>query len=240
MLFNRFGVSCLGAGLLLPLLAYAQGTDSIELQPQAAPSQESPIDKRIFGVLPNYRTADGNTAYQPITPKRKLWIGFKDSFDYPVYFTSAMFAGLNHLADTSPEFGQGLKGYAKRYAASYADQTVGNMMTESFFPILFKQDPRYFRVGKAHGSGLKRTGYALSRVLICRSDKGTNTFNISEIGGNATAVAISNLYYSDNRKAGDNVQKLGVQVGTDAFSNVLKEFWPDIKQKYFKKKSKAD
>ena len=206
----------------------------------ANPDSSAPIDKRVFGVLPNYRTADANVPYQPISSKRKLWIGFKDSFDYPVYFTSAVFAGLNQLSNTSPQFGQGLKGYAKRYAASYADQMAGNMMTESFFPVMFKQDPRYFRVGKAGGTTMKRTGYALSRVLICRADTGGRAFNISEIGGNSAAVAISNLYYSDNRNARDNAKKLSVQIGTDALSNVLKEFWPDIKERFFQKKSSSN
>ena len=32
-----------------------------------------------------------------------------------------------------------------------------------------------------------------------------------------------------------DLQKLGVQLATDAFSNVLKEFWPDVKRKFFKK-----
>src|SRR5579863_9143448 len=44
-----------------------------------------PIDKRIFAVLPNYRTADGTAPYTPISAKRKLYIGFKDSFDYPIF-----------------------------------------------------------------------------------------------------------------------------------------------------------
>ena len=49
---------------------------------------------------------------------------------------------------------------------------------------------------------------------------------------------LSNLYYpGDTRNVSDNVQKLGIAVGTDAFSQVLKEFWPDIKHKFFKKKS---
>jgi hypothetical protein len=56
--------------------------------------------------------------------------------------------------------------------------------------------------------------------------------------GNGTTVALSNLYYpADTRNVSDNVQKLGIQVGTDAFSQVLKEFWPDIKRKLVKKKS---
>ena len=199
-----------------------------------------PLDKRVFGVLPNYRTADGTATFVPISVKRKLWIGFKDSFDYPVYFTSAMFAGINQLENTSPQFGQGLKGYGKRYLTSYADQTLGNLMTESLFPIMLKQDPRYFSVGRSYGGTGKRVRYALSRVLFCKDDTGKTVVNYSELLGNSSAVAISNLYYVDNRTATDNVQKLGIQIGTDALSNVLKEFWPDVKRKYFKKKSQGD
>jgi len=81
-------------------------------------------------------------------------------------------------------------------------------------------------------------GYALTRVFVVRTDKGKWDFNYSEWLGNGATVAISNLYYpADTRDVADNVQKLGIQVGTDAFSQVLKEFWPDWKRHLFKKKS---
>ena len=60
-------------------------------------------------------------------------------------------------------------------------------------------------------------------------------FNYSEWLGNASAVAISNAYYPDSRTVLDNGTKLLMQVGTDAVSQVLKEFWPDIKHKLFHK-----
>jgi hypothetical protein len=81
-------------------------------------------------------------------------------------------------------------------------------------------------------------GYALTRVIVVRTDKGKSDFNYSEWLGNGTSVAISNLYYpGDTHNVADNVQKLGVAIATDAFSQVLKEFWPDIKHKLIKKKT---
>lgn len=186
---------------------------------------------RVFGVLPNYRTADGSVPFAPITPKQKFTIAAKDSFDYPIYLLSAAFAGLYQLEDQNPSFGQGMKGYAHRFATSYSDQLLGNMMAEAIIPTLVHHDPRYFRRGTGTTSG--RVFYALTRVLVCKNDAGRWTFNVSEIGGNAVVAAIGNAYYPDNRSAGDTVQRLGVQVGTDAISNVLKEFWPDIHRKYF-------
>jgi hypothetical protein len=211
--------------------------DPAKADPSAPASGTAPVDKRIFAVLPNYRTVGANTAFEPITAKRKLWIGFKDSFDYPIFLTSALFSGLYQLEDSHPQFGQGIEGYAKRYLASSTDLVVGNFMTESIFPILLKQDPRYFSKGPSYGGVGKRVGYALTRVLVCKTDSGKSAFNFSEILGNSTAVALSNLYYTDNRSVGSNVQALGIQVGTDAVSNVLKEFWPDVKRKFFTKKS---
>src|SRR5580658_1714733 len=151
--------------------------------PDAANSPEpEKQDKRVFGVFPNYRTTDGNVAFQPISSKQKLLIGLKDSFDWPVYLTGGAFALLYQLENQNPSFGQGMKGYARRYGTALADQTIGNMMTESIMPSVFREDPRYFRIG--HGSKTHRAGYALTRIFITRSDAGRPTFNFAEVVGN--------------------------------------------------------
>jgi len=41
-------------------------------------------------------------------------------------------------------------------------------------------------------------------------------------------VALSNAWYPETRTVSDNAQKLLIPVATDAFSQVLKEFWPDV------------
>jgi len=227
---------------LVFLLVPAFGQDAADSSAPASPAVAEPAvaqdppqqDKRIFGVLPNYRTIDGSIPFAPIPAKRKFYIAAKDTFDYPIYWLSGGFAGLYQLEDQNPSFGQGLKGYAKRYGTSYADNAIGNLLSEGFFPAILHEDTRYFRKGQGRKWG--RAGYAASRVLINRTDKGKWDFNYSEWLGNASAVAISNLYYPDTRNVSDNVQKLLVQVATDSFSNILKEFWPDVKRKMFSKK----
>jgi len=239
---TRAGVVFFAAFVTLAAVGFAQSDSSNEVTApevkRAAPQAGAePIDKRIFGVLPNYRTADGSAPFVPITARRKFYIASKDSFDYPVYLTSALFAGLYQVENSNPSFGQGVKGYAKRLASSYGDQAVGNLMTEAIFPSLLQEDPRYFRLGSGRGTTWHRVGYAVTRVFVVRTDKGKWDFNYSEWLGNTTTVAISNLYYPDTRTAADNAQKLCIQVGTDALSQVMKEFWPDIKRKLSKKKS---
>jgi len=198
-----------------------------------APAPAQPLeDKRIFGVLPNNRTTESSVPFRSITGERKIAIAFKDSFDWPVFPTAGAFAALYQIEDQNPSFGQGMKGYAQRFATAYGDQMIGNMMTEGFVPAIFHQDPRYFRLGE--GSKLHRTLYALWQIESAHMDSGRRTFNFSEWGGNALAVTISNAYYPDTRDWQDNLERLFVACGTDAFSNVLKEFWPDVKRKFHK------
>jgi hypothetical protein len=194
-------------------------------------------DKHVLGVLPNFRTVNDNGAVPPIDTKHKLIIACKDSFDYPLVLLSAGLAGIGQLADQDPSYHQGLEGYAKRLAANYGDQAIGNMMTEGFFPAMLHEDPRYYRIGPGKGTVKYRAWYAFSRIFVTRTDSGSTRFNFSEWGGNATGVAISNLYHPDGRDAMDNVYKLLEQCATDGISQVLKEFWPDIKQKMFHHKS---
>lgn len=201
----------------------------------ARADQEAPPDKRVLGVLPNYRTVNETGTYEAINTKQKLIIAAKDSFDYPLVLLGGAFAGISQLTNSDPSYHQGVEGYAKRLAANYADQAIGNMMTEGFFPWLLHEDPRYRRIGPSRGTKKYRAGYAFSRVFVTRTDSGGTRFNYSEWVGNAAGVAISNLYHPDERDWQDNTYKLLEQVATDGISQILKEFWPDIKHKLFHK-----
>ena len=192
-------------------------------------------DKRAYGVLPNYRTAEASSPFEPLTAKQKLTIAVKDSFDGAVYPTAAIFSVVYQAENNNPSFGQGFKGYARRVGAAFGDQMIGNMMTEGFAPALLHEDPRYFRWGE--GSKKRRVWYAATRIFVTATDGNRKTFNFAEWGGNAVAVAVSNAYYADGRTVGDNIPKLLIQCGTDGLSNVLKEFWPDVKRALSKKKN---
>jgi hypothetical protein len=199
-------------------------------QPGASQPLTVPEDKHIFGVLPNYRTTENSIPFQTITAKQKMAIAAKDSFDWPGYVSALGFAGLYQMENQNPSFGQGVAGYSKRFATAFGDQAIGNMFQEGIIPALGHQDPRYFRLGE--GSTLHRVLYALEQIMVARMDSGKKTFNFSEWGGSMAVSAISNLYYPGTRDVSDNVQRVFIACATDAFSNVGKEFWPDIKR-YF-------
>jgi hypothetical protein len=198
-----------------------------------APGSASPPEsesKRIFWIIPNYRTYPTLAEYKPITPKQKFRIAVQDSFDRGTVALAAAFAGEGQITHATPEFGQGVAGYARYFATSYADLVIGDFLTEAVYPTVLHQDPRYFRRGT--GSGLSRLGYAVGQIFWTHRDAGGFQFNYSEIGGNATAVALSNAYYPGSHDVSTAASKFGLQIGVDMASNILKEFWPDLNRKF--------
>jgi hypothetical protein len=203
--------------------------------PTANPAPKE--DKRLFWIVPNFRTSPTLHPYTPLTTAEKFKLSTQDAFDPGTMALAAIFAGEAQLTDSNPSFGQGVSGYASNLGTAYADLVIGDYMTEAIFPTIFHQDPRYFR--RATGSGWSRLMYAAGQIFLTHTDTGSTTVNYSEILGNSTAVAISNAYYPDHRSAGDAASKLGIQLGVDMGSNILKEFWPEISRKFFKKQSSA-
>ena len=196
--------------------------------------QPPPLEsKRILGIIPNNRTSPSLKDYKPLSTGEKFEIARQDSFDRGTVVLAAVFAADGQLTNANPSFGQGVKGYARYLGASYGDFVIGNYMSEAIYPTLLHQDPRYFR--RAIGSGWSRLGYSIGQIFWTHTDSDRTQFNYSEILGNSTAVAISNAYYPDNRNAADAATKLGLQIGVDMASNVLKEFWPDVSRKFSRK-----
>jgi hypothetical protein len=206
---------------------------------QAAPSDPEQNHERnkvsknhIFWVIPNYRADESNAEFTPLTPGTKFKVAVDDSFDPSAFLVAGVFAGVSMAQKQYPHFGQGAEGFGKYYGGAFADQAIGNFMTEALFPVALGQDPRYFTKGK--GGFWKRTGYAISRELVTRGDNGHNQFNTSELAGNAVAAGISNLYYpAQDRSFSNTANKWGQQIGLDTLFNVMKEFWPDTRRKLF-------
>ena len=193
-------------------------------------------DKRAFGVMPNYRTAEGSAPYHPITTKQKFTIAAKDSFDGPVFLTTAMWAGLSQLQGNDNDvYGQGVKGFAHRYGINYADQVIGNYFPEAIIPTLFHKDPRYFRKGEGPKWG--RLFYAVSRIVVSKNDNGVTTFNSPEILGNALASLTVMSYHTHERNLKSGLDQWGVTyIGSDMVGQILKEFWPDFKRSVLHKR----
>jgi hypothetical protein len=86
------------------------------------------------------------------------------------------------------------------------------------------------------GGFLRRFAYAATRLVITKTDSGRTTINFSEILGNGMEAGIADAYYpAQDRTAWKTVDNWGTQIGADGIANIVKEFWPDIRRKLFKK-----
>jgi hypothetical protein len=171
--------------------------------------------------------------YIPLTAKQKFKLANDDALDRGTFLLAAAFAGEGQLTNANRSFGQGVEGYAHYFVTSYADWAIGDYMTEAVLPAMLHQDPRYFRKGE--GSGFGRLTYAMTQIFWTHTDSGGRMFNFSEFGGNAAASAIAQAYYPDSRGAGNFASKLVIQVGVDMASNVMKEFYPDLRRAFSRK-----
>jgi hypothetical protein len=199
--------------------------------PATVPEQ---LPRRLFGIIPNYRSHPSFRESKPLTAKEKFRLGARDSFDPGTFLLAGAIAGISQASNSTPSYGQGMAGYGRYYGASYGNLVIGDMMTTAVFPSLLHQDPRYFRRGT--GSTWSRLEYACGQIFITHGDNRKTQFNYSEILGNSTAVAISNAYDPDNRTASDAVGALAFQLGLDMAGNILKEFVPDVYRRFSHKR----
>ena len=203
------------------------------------PSDRPPQTKRILGIIPNFRAVSTDEKLPPQTVKEKFMTATNDSFDYSSVFIPLALAGYGMGTKSYPEFGDGADAFGKYLWRASVDQTVENYMVEFAFPVIARQDNRYYTLGR--GGFFRRTGYALSRVIITRSDAGNEVFNVSEVAGSGAAAGISTTYYpARERSFGNFAGEWGIDIGIDAASFVAKEFWPDINSHLFQRKSTVD
>lgn len=177
----------------------------------------------------------GTTSRQnapPLTPGEKFHLFVKSSFDPFEYVAAGLQAGLGQATNEFPGYGQGAEGYFKRYGASAADQVSSNFFANFFYPVLLKEDPRYFRLGE--GSIKRRIIWSLEQEFICKKDQGGHDFNYSNVFGAFTSGAVSNIYYpSTDRGFSLTMSRSAVSLAYGSAGGLIDEFWPDISRKLF-------
>jgi len=201
------------------------------------PAESSTADTRILGVIPNYQTvSNSRQSVSPLSVKQKFGLFARETFDPFIVVSSAAGAALSQADNDHPQYGQGSGPFAERFGAAVADVTTQNFFSDAVLASLLHEDPRYFRKGKEYRFW-PRLGYSLSRVVITRTDAGKRSFNYSGVFGMAMGIALSNAYYPARSVNGSvDVTRLGTSLVSAALSNILPEFWPDIRQKFFRRK----
>jgi len=200
--------------------------------PNAVSANGTQQTKRVLGIVPNFSSVSADVKLPPQTPKQKLILAAKNSFDYSSFLVAGIQAGISMNGNSYPEFHQGLEGYGKYYWHTLADTADENFMVGGVGPIVFHQDNRFYTLG--HGGFRKRTFYAVTRVLVTRQDDGSKMFNFSEIVGSGASAGLSTVYYPKNYQTWTKVgQKWLTSDLIDCFNFFWKEFWPDVNKRVF-------
>src|ERR1700723_3757078 len=207
---------------------------NIEREKQTGTSQD-----RIFWTLPNFLTMENAGQVPPLTAGQKFKTVGRGLIDPSEFVLQGFVAGLGQASNSNPSYGQGAQGYAKRYGTAYADNAIENFMASAVLPSVLHQDPRYYQLG--HGGFKKRAGHALSRLLVTRADSGKTEFNYSEVFGAGIAATISTYSYHPNneRDFSNVISTWATQMGYDAATYMIKEFWPDLR-KHHRQKAAQD
>jgi hypothetical protein len=241
---GTYGITVTGAGMstltsnqiplqagevrMLPrlTLAVSGGVTSVTVQGNKEELAEEQVhialQQRIGGVIPNfYSSYDWNAP--PMQTRQKFKLSIRSIIDPVSLLIVAGIAGAEQYQNIFPAYGGGIEGYGKRYGAALANHASATLLCRAVYPSIFRQDPRYFYKGK--GSVGSRALYAMSAAVMTRSDDGRWMPNYSNVLGNFSAGAISNLYYPEENRGVSLVLLNGlVDTGADAVENLIREF----------------
>lgn len=220
-------VKKLGLALFLCLV----GTAVVFAQsaPPDAPQPQKANHQKFFSFSPPLSLANDT---RPMSAGDKFTLFALNTVNPFQFVSTAAWAGIDQAQDRFPSWHQGAEGYGKRYGAGYADMATSGFFGTFFFPAILRQDPRYFR--KESGGFGPRLGYAITRVLVTRTDSGHNAPNYSLWMGTLASGGLSNVYYpTADQGAGLTFQRAGINIATSAGFNIAREFWPDVSHHLF-------
>jgi hypothetical protein len=211
-------------GTTLAVVTFSTQVNVTPAEPASADAQVKAAERqRILGVLPNYFvTYDPDAA--PLTAKQKFELTWKGFIDPAAFIGTGISAGVAQAQNLYKGFGRGGHGYAKRYAADYAEFVTRRLIDKVVMPTIVKQDPRYFYKGT--GTRRSRAFYAISRSVMCRGDNKKAQFCYSSLISRVASGALTNLYVppADRNPPGILLEHAAFGIGANAVGNLFQEF----------------
>jgi hypothetical protein len=197
-------------------------------QESAPPKRQNPFNT-TFEVLGRRSIVFPEIATNPnpLGTKQKFEL-FVDQSIAPFHFvTSAAGSGIDQARNALPGYGQGMSGYGKRFGSSLATATSNSFFGTFVLSSMLRRDPRYFPA--LHGGFGHRVAYALSRIVVTRTDEGKLGANWPGMFAPLLAESLANSYLPVREQtAGRTFQRFGIRLGLNTASNALREYWPTI------------
>lgn len=145
-------------------------------------------------------------------------------------------AGFGTLTDQPREYGPHWLGFAQRYGMRLTGVATGNAI-EGGVGAMIHEDPRYWRIGET-GSIKSRAAAIIKQTFLARDDYGHTKPAYARYLAVSGNNFISNTWRADSEA---DVSHALIRTGTGFLGrmggNAFDEFWPDIKNKFFRKRA---
>ena len=213
----------IAAFVIFPLLTFAQKDADLPSAPSAVAAVQAPRHELKFNSIP---TATVSSAVSSRLDSNQKFSSFVEQSMSPyATFSTAITASFRPYPNNS----QFAETYASRMGRTMSDQTEQGFFSKFLLPSMLHQDPRYFQSDEV--GTFNRAGYAFSRVFITRKDNGRPTLNTSVLVGSLIAASLTTAYHPYRRfTPGEITGRTMTGIGSDAGMNMLREFWPDIRE----------
>ena len=134
-------------------------------------------------------------------------------------------ATYSETLNRSPNYGQSAESYPQRLGAAAARASSEDIFSTTVMAPILHEDPRYFVEGPG-SSVFHRVFYALSRVLVTKTDAGRSTINYALLSGNAIGAGLTQTYYpAGNRNLHGTATTFGISLASSGVKFLLEEFF---------------
>ena len=179
--------------------------------------------------------ADASQPYVPLTAEERARLWAKNNFVNPrAYLRAFVFSIPQHQNNNPPEWGTGAAGYLRRSGSRYARFTISSSIHHGLAGAL-GHDPRYISCRNCKGVG-HRLWHSFVYEFLTYNRDGRPVFNVAAVAGQFGSEAIASTWIP-NRTVGHQLKRgLTEQVSFGWLSNVAREFSPEIKRLFKRKK----
>ncbi|HEY2014043.1 MAG TPA: hypothetical protein VGH38_11120 [Bryobacteraceae bacterium] len=153
-------------------------------------------------------------------------------FSPAAFFYPAVQAAVTQADDKPHEWGQGAKGFARRYSSGYAGRVVGQSI-EQTIAFAMHEDNRYFASGME--GTRRRIWYAASSTFLARHDDGSRGLSFSSLGGAAGGSFLTRSWQPRSTSRGrDAAVSFALTMAVRVGLNEAREFGPKFLRTFLK------
>lgn len=181
---------------------------------------------------PEVKSAAASTPTDPAAARKKSFL--QRMFSVQAVTATVPGAILQQFHDWPEEWGKDRLGFEKRVASLYGQFVIG-VAIEDGVKAVHHEDTTYRRLG--HGNFFRRTAHVITDTVTARKPDGSRTMCYSMPANAYGSWAIATLWSPREFRNAESIFEWGsAGVGVSAGANLAREFWPDIKSIFRKKK----